>query len=185
MTLEPTGDERSPLEPEEVRGQRVTEVVVQLPPAAPGFERCISELELGLQEGPWLQDVPAAAVAALPEFIRALTHAFRACNVPSLQSLVSFPLPRRERQVGYADAELWYVKEPTRLYKSARALSRDCRQWVFFADDANPREPKVVSGVGPSLVRVEANREGGVVYWHLGWRHGKWRLVSIEFTGFE
>ncbi|QRK11162.1 hypothetical protein JQX13_14450 [Archangium violaceum] len=91
----------------------------------------------------------------------------------ALQALARFPLPTRERQVGYAEAELWYVKRPPRSYKSARSLARECRRWVFFPDETNPREPTIVAGAGPALVRVEANRDAGVVYWLLGWSGGK------------
>jgi hypothetical protein len=125
------------------------------------------------------------AVDTLPAAVQALTEAFRACDISALQHLARFPLPRRERQVGYAEAELWYVKEPPRAFKSARALARECRRWVFFPDETNPREPRILAGVGPALVRVEANRDAGVVYWHLGWSGGKWSLAGIEYTGFE
>ncbi|HYO59465.1 hypothetical protein [Archangium sp.] len=184
VALDPTENGQNALEIPQVAGQQVTRLLLRLP-RAPKLDRCLSEVELELEEGPWVHGLPSAAIAALPQAVAAITRAFRACDTRELGRHVLFPLTSRKLLGEHGTLSRMFSTSRISLYPNARALTRDCRWWVVPSDDEEGRQPHVIGSEAPRTVRVWANYHAGVKYWRLRWDGHRWWLVGFDASDFE
>ena len=181
--LAPEENGQNALEVPGVAGRSTTRLVVRVAPA-PGRDRCLSEVDLQLEQGPWLYGLPPEAAAALPHAVEALTGALQACDPAALRRLADFPLPVRKLQGEHGTLARLHAPRG-RTYRHVRALAEDCRWLVVPADDPHGRRPHVMGSVGGRSVRVWANAHAGVRYWQLTWDRRRWRLVGVDAAEFE
>ena len=185
INVDPRGQGQGPLAVDTAKGRTFDKLSLRLPPAGPREQRCLAEVDVELEDGPWFFGIPATAVDALPTAIKEMAKALRSCDLLQLKQMVRFPVVRWELQTGFAGAEKHIASGRPRRYGDVDALAKDCRELVFPAGERPGREPKALYSLAPGIVRVEGNRGGGAVFWRLRWTTAGWRLVAIELTAFE
>lgn len=179
-TLDPTENGQNPFEIEPLAKQRTTEL--HLRPLAsmdqPG--RCLTEVLLELEEGPFLYGLEARDRASIPQAIEGVTKALVGCRPAELARWVHLPLSWVEIGAGYAGAQLYTNQSTARTYRSLPSLKRLC-----FRPATVPPVPQLIGSIGPKTIRVHAYTVGGPVYWDLTVKNHAWRLSRIADGTFE
>jgi hypothetical protein len=179
-TLDPTENGQNPFEIEPLAKQRTTELRLRALPSKDQPARCLTEVLLELEEGPFLYDLEARDRASIPQAIEGLTKALVGCRPADLARWVHLPLSWVEIGAGYAGAQLYTNESTARTYRSVPSLKRLC-----FRPATVPPVPQLVGSIGPKTIRVHAYTVGGPVYWELTVKNHAWRLTRIADGTFE
>ena len=154
---------------------------LRLRPLPAESPHCIADIVIRHHDGPWVFDLPPAAIASLPEAISEISRALREGDLKALGKAVKFPLKVREFSWGHAGADRDFSVAGNLVFRSSKSMVNT--GWMVpHPEDVVPR---LDTGIRPGTVRVLAGAYSTGIYWYLTWRQGRWVMTQVTTAFFE